>query len=78
MRQSISIWWFAGLLLLVYGVIITAAGLWEYVHPLANAPILNQLHASIWWGALLALSGLFYFIRYFPRKSKDSSKSKDK
>jgi uncharacterized membrane protein HdeD (DUF308 family) len=78
MRESISIWWFAGLLLLVYGVIITAAGLWELVHPLANPPVLSRLHASIWWGALLTLAGLLYSIRYFPRKLKDSSNSKDK
>ncbi|HEY4048361.1 MAG TPA: hypothetical protein VGM27_15970 [Acidobacteriaceae bacterium] len=69
MRESIPIWWFAGLLMLAYGIVIFATGVWELFHPLANPPVLNQLHAPIWWGALLAVIGLWYLIRFHPRKS---------
>jgi hypothetical protein len=65
----ISIWFFIGVLLTIYGVLITATGLWELVSPPANPPVLANLHASIWWGIVLLIVGLIYFIRFFPKKS---------
>ncbi|HZQ52306.1 MAG TPA: hypothetical protein VFB14_08925 [Bryobacteraceae bacterium] len=65
----ISIWFFIGLLLTVYGVIIFATGLYELSNPPAHAVVLSNLHAGVWWGAVLLVIGLFYFIRFFPRKS---------
>jgi hypothetical protein len=62
-----SIWFFCGVMLLAYGVIILATGVWELSHPLANPPTLDRLHAPIWWGGLLAVAGLGYTIRFFPR-----------
>jgi hypothetical protein len=65
----ISIWFFIGLLLTVYGVIIFATGLYELSNPPAHPVVLSNLHAGVWWGAVLLVIGLFYFIRFFPRKS---------
>jgi hypothetical protein len=64
MRGHSSIWLFSGILLLAYGIIILAAGLWELGHPLAHPPVLNSLHAPIWWGAIMTVAGLFYTIRF--------------
>jgi FtsH-binding integral membrane protein len=77
MRESISIWWFAGLLLLAYGIVILTTGLWELVHPLANPPVLNRLHAPIWWGAILAVIGLCYVLRFRRRESAPAKSSKN-
>ena len=68
MRITMSIWFFAGLMLLAYGIVILAAGLWELGYPLPHPPVLNQLHAPIWWGGLLAISGAFYTIKFWPRR----------
>lgn len=68
MREQISIWWFSGLLLFCYGVVILATGLYEVAYPLAHPPVLSNLHAPVWWGALLGVVGLFYLIRFHPRK----------
>ena len=65
---SLSIWFFIGLLLTIYGVLITAAGLYELTAPPEHPVVLANLHAPIWWGAVLLVIGLFYFIRFFPRK----------
>ncbi len=67
MRESFSIWWFAGVLLLAYGVVIFSTGVWELSHPPANPPVLSHLHAPIWWGALLTIAGLGYIIGFRPR-----------
>ncbi|HEY1808020.1 MAG TPA: hypothetical protein VGG42_05620 [Acidobacteriaceae bacterium] len=64
MRGHTSIWFFSGLLLLIYGLLIMATGLWELSHPLAHPPILHALHAPIWWGAIMLVAGLFYTIRF--------------
>ena len=77
MRETISIWWFAGLLLLCYGIIILATGLWELIHPLLNPPVLSQLHAPVWWGGLLVITGLWYLIHYHPHKKTHGSRAKD-
>jgi len=66
--HGISIWFFIGLSLLVNGVLITGAGIWELVSPPANHVVLFQYHANVWWGALLLLLGLFYCVRFAPRK----------
>jgi hypothetical protein len=67
MRGHIQIWFFSGLLLLAYGVLISATGIWELSHPLANPPVLNNLHAPIWWGGMMAVAGLIYILRFRPR-----------
>jgi len=65
---DISIWFFIGVALLVNGILITGAGVWEIFHPPENPVVLFQLHASIWWGAALLIFGLIYCIRFAPRR----------
>jgi hypothetical protein len=66
-RGHIQIWFFSGILLLTYGVLITGTGIWELSHPLVNPPVLNDLHAPIWWGAIMTAAGLLYVVRFRPR-----------
>jgi succinate dehydrogenase hydrophobic anchor subunit len=67
-KGAISVWFFIGVSLLVNGVLVFAAGLYELVHPPAHPPVLFQLHASVWWGALLAILGAYYCIHFSPGK----------
>jgi hypothetical protein len=66
--NTISIWFFIGLSLLVNGVLILGAGIYEIVHPPENPVVLFQLHASVWWGGLLLLLGLIYCVRCAPAR----------
>jgi FtsH-binding integral membrane protein len=70
---SISIWFFIGISLVVNGILILGAGLYEYAHPPANPVVLFRLHASIWWGALLFLLGLVYCFHFNPTKTAAKS-----
>ena len=65
----LSIWFFIGVLLTIYGVLITGSGIYELISPPAHPPVLFELHTSIWWGLILLIIGLTYFIRFFPKKS---------
>ena len=66
---SISIWFFIRLSLLVNGVLILGAGLYEYSHPPEFPVELFQLHAGVWWGAVLTLIGGFYSWHYRPSQA---------
>lgn len=69
MQKEISIWYFIGVLLAVYGITILAYGIYELVtHTTANV-VLARLHAPVWWGALMLVLGLFYAIRFRPGKA---------
>jgi hypothetical protein len=52
--------------LTAYGVLILGAGLYGLSHP-ANV-VLDELHIGIWWGVLLLVVGLFYVLRFYPKK----------
>lgn len=67
-EHSISIWFFIGSLLLVYGILIGGAGIWDIVNPPARQVVLHQLHAGLWWGALLIILGGIYVVKFRPGK----------
>jgi len=67
--DSISIWFFIGISLVVNGALILAAGIYEWAHPPANPVVLFNLHASVWWGAVLFVAGLVYCVKFKPRHS---------
>ncbi|HEY2466786.1 MAG TPA: hypothetical protein VGI45_02940 [Terracidiphilus sp.] len=65
----ISIWFFIGVLLSVYGAMIFAYGLFELATGnLANV-VLKTLHAPVWWGGMMLIFGLFYLIRFRPGRN---------
>ena len=65
-----SIWFFIGALLLLYGILITGAGLYELWYPPAHTTVVHaELHAGIWWGALLLILGIFYSVKFRPGRS---------
>ncbi len=70
----VSIWFFIGISLLVNGVLIFGAGLYEYWHPpaLDGRVQLFDLHASIWWGALMTVIGAWYCYHFKPGQKKAS------
>lgn len=68
--QRISIWFFIGILLLVYGILICGAGLYELLVPPEHPVVLAQLRPAIWWGGLLLLLGAFYCYHFAPGRSR--------
>lgn len=67
-KRFLSIWFFIGVLLLVYGILILGAGVYELFSPPARTVVLANLHAAVWWGALLIAVGAFYTIKFRPGK----------
>jgi hypothetical protein len=69
-EHFISIWYFIGLLLVAYGVLITGAGIYELFSPAERQVAMREFHAGIWWGALLLALGCFYVYHFSPKKTK--------
>jgi hypothetical protein len=65
---GISIWFFIGISLLVNGVLILGAGIYELFNPPVFPVVLFRLHANVWWGAVLLLVGLLYTLKFRPHK----------
>ena len=70
-KNMISIWFFIGVLLLFYGVVIFAEGIYQYLNPPANPVVLANLHAGIWWGAILILMGGWYTSHFSPKRTRN-------
>jgi hypothetical protein len=62
--SGISIWFFIGVLLSIYGFLICGYGIYEVVTGTHANVELWQLHAPVWWGAVMLALGAFYCIRF--------------
>lgn len=66
-HHIIPVWFFVGVLFLIYGVLIFITGLTEWSHPAPT--VLADLHASVWWGALLTVLGAVYCLLFRPGRT---------
>ena len=58
-----SIWYFVGLILLIIGIIVLAAGIYELISPANQNTKLTHLHINIWWGAIITIAGVIYTLK---------------
>lgn len=54
--KLISIWTWVGLVLLCYGLIITATGIYYAVTELPQT-VLGNLNPGLWWGVVMMVAG---------------------
>ncbi len=66
----ISIWFFIGILLFIYGILIFGTGLYELFVPPEHEVVMAHLRPAIWWGGLLLVLGAFYCYHFAPGRSK--------
>ncbi len=69
-KNFISIWFFIGALLALYGALILGSGIYGLYVPSTTAVALPQLHIPIWWGAGMLVFGLIYAIRFRPKRNQ--------
>jgi hypothetical protein len=68
--SKIPIWFFIGVLLVAYGALITASGIYEVATGQLADVALKQYHAALWWGGILLILGVFYVVKFRPGKAK--------
>jgi FtsH-binding integral membrane protein len=67
-QHMLPVWFFIGLLLTIYGVIILYTSVSDWSNP--PAVVLSQYHPGVWGGILLLLVGGFYVLRFRPRRPR--------
>ncbi len=65
-HRMLPVWFFIGVLLLVYGVIILLTSLRSFDQ--TGAVVLANYHAGIWAGVVLILLGGIYTLKFRPRR----------
>lgn len=68
-HNIIPVWFFVGLLFLIYGVMIFVSGLLRWSNPPSGVELTN-LHAPVWWGALLIVVGAIYCALFRPGRNR--------
>ncbi|MGH9607250.1 MAG: hypothetical protein ACRD3N_16300 [Terracidiphilus sp.] len=66
---GISIWFFVGVLLTIYGAMILGYGIFSLITGSVSNVALANLHAPVWWGAMLTALGIFYLVKFRPGKT---------
>lgn len=64
-KHMLPVWFFIGVLIAIYGVIIFFTALSEWSHP--PEVMFSQYRPSFWAGIVLMLIGGFYVARFRPR-----------
>ncbi len=73
-KEEISIWFFIGICLVVNGALITWAGMYEWlIQPPAHQVVLYNLHANVWWGAILLILGIVYTWHFRPTPHSEAA-----
>ncbi len=67
-ERQIPIWFFIGLVLEFYGLLILGTGIYHIFKPAERPVALRQLHPDIWWPLLLITIGLLYIIKFAPHR----------
>jgi len=67
--ETLSIWFFIGISLLVNGILVAGAGIYELISPPQNPVVLFSVHANVWWGALMGILGAIYCYHFKPHRA---------
>ncbi|MDE3183728.1 MAG: hypothetical protein KGM16_09950 [Bacteroidota bacterium] len=68
-EHGLSIWFFVGGMLTIYGIIILIANIPAFVPATGNGHVvLEELHAGLWWSIILFLVGVLFLKLHWPGK----------
>ena len=71
-KTDVSIWFFNGVMLTIYGLMIGSYGIYELASGNLPHVVLARLHAPLWWGGGLLALGLFYCMKFLPGREKNT------
>jgi len=68
-EHGLSIWFFVGVMLTIYGIIILIANIPAFSSTIQSPHVvLERLHAGLWWSILLILLGALFLYLHWPGK----------
>jgi hypothetical protein len=66
--ESLSIWFFVGMMMLLYGIVLLPYGAWAWFSNHEANTVLHDLHPTFWWGVLITAFGGYYTARFWPKR----------
>ncbi len=60
--QMKSIWFMVGLVLVSMGALIFLTGAYLLVDPSSKSTTMSHLQPDLWWGAVMVVAGLIFFL----------------
>jgi hypothetical protein len=60
-HRVLPVWFFVGLMLTVFGTIITATGVYFLFRP-QHATALAERNPSLWWGLIMLAAGAVFLV----------------
>lgn len=76
-EEGFSIWFFVGVMLTIYGIIILIANIPAFSSIESQHVVLERLHAGLWWSILLILLGALFLYLHWPGKHSSTLDDKD-
>ncbi len=67
-HHMLPVWFFIGLLLSAYGIIIFVTSLTDWSRP--SSAVLSRYHPGFWGGIVLLLVGGVYVLQFRPRRAR--------
>ena len=67
-HEMLPVWFFIGVLLLFYGMVVLVVGIRDYQHP--PPVVLARYHANFWGGIVLIAIGLAFTLGSRPRRRR--------
>jgi hypothetical protein len=64
-HHMLPVWFFIGLLLSAYGIIILVTSITGWSRP--SSAVLSQYHPGVWGGIVLLVIGCIYVLQFRPR-----------
>ncbi|MCX6134236.1 MAG: hypothetical protein NTU47_10535 [Ignavibacteriales bacterium] len=61
-KQMKPIWYFVGLMLTAMGAVVLISGVIDYLGEGTSKTVLAELHPALWWGAVMIVAGLIFFL----------------
>jgi hypothetical protein len=65
--EPMPIWFFVGVILLTYGVLVVVAGLMGSARP----TVLSETRPALWWGTILTVAGVLFTAIGWAGRPKD-------
>lgn len=73
--KMISIWTWSAAILALYGVLLLAVGVYRLAFGIPGGKVLAELHADIWWPAVMIIFSLPLFV--VGRREERASEEKE-
>jgi hypothetical protein len=73
-RSLVPIWFWVGLILTLYGAIITILGVLS-LSGKGHGTVLAHLHPDLWWGAIMLLFGLALLLPQIVRMRREGRRT---